>query len=223
MAAPRSFGQARFRRPDGATELWFVRHGESEAYVEGKPVPLLDGQDDPPLSPRGHEQADLVAKRLADSGIDAIYVSCLRRTQQTAAPLAGILGLEPVVDADLREVFLGEWEGGPFRQKMTDGDPVALAMRLEERWDVVPGAEHSADFRARVSAAIERIASVHPNRRVAVFAHGGTIGTALSIATSSRPFAFISCDNASISRLVVAGPRWIVRGFNDTAHFDDAR
>jgi len=30
-------------------------------------------------------------------------------------------------------------------------------------------------------------------------------------------------DNGSISRLVVTGQHWIVRGFNDTAHLDGAR
>jgi 2,3-bisphosphoglycerate-dependent phosphoglycerate mutase len=40
------------------------------------------------------------------------------------------------------------------------------------------------------------------------------------MASGSRPFAFTGADNASISRLVVASDRWIVRGFNDTAHLD---
>ena len=44
------------------------------------------------------------------------------------------------------------------------------------------------------------------------------IGQALALASGSRPFAFLSADNGSISRLLVIGQRWIVRGFNDTAH-----
>jgi 2,3-bisphosphoglycerate-dependent phosphoglycerate mutase len=44
------------------------------------------------------------------------------------------------------------------------------------------------------------------------------IGQALAVAAGSRPFAFLGADNASVSRLVIAGGRWIVRGFNDTAH-----
>jgi probable phosphoglycerate mutase len=47
------------------------------------------------------------------------------------------------------------------------------------------------------------------------------IGQGLALASGSRPFAFVGADNASISRLVIAGDRWIVRGFNDTAHLDD--
>ena len=44
--------------------------------------------------------------------IDAIYVTTLRRTHETAAPLAARLGITPIEEPDLREVFLGEWEGG---------------------------------------------------------------------------------------------------------------
>jgi probable phosphoglycerate mutase len=43
----------------------------------------------------------------------------------------------------------------------------------------------------------------------------------LALATDSRPFAFIGAENGSISQLVVAGPTWMVRSFNDTAHLDE--
>jgi probable phosphoglycerate mutase len=56
---------------------------------------------------------------------------------------------------------------------------------------------------------------------VAVFAHGGIIGQILAEATGSRPFALGGADNASISHLVVAGDRWILRRFNDTTHLED--
>ena len=69
---------------------------------------------------------------------------------------------------------------------------------------------------------VERIASTHPDQRVAVFAHGGVIGQILAIATGSRPFALSGADNASISHLVVAGDRWVLRRFNDTGHLDPA-
>jgi 2,3-bisphosphoglycerate-dependent phosphoglycerate mutase len=91
----------------------------------------------------------------------------------------------------------------------------------EERWDVIPGAEPAAEFAGRVRAAIERLAAGHPGQRVAAFTHGGVIGEALAQASGSRPFAFLGADNASISRLVISDDRWIVRGFNDTAHLDN--
>jgi probable phosphoglycerate mutase len=145
-------------------------------------------------------------------------VSTLQRTAQTAAPLAARLGLTPIVEPGIREVHLGEWEGGALRQHVAGGSPIALAMRAEQRWDVIPGAEPAEAFRERVRAAITSIAARHPDEQVAVFAHGGTIGEILSIATGARPFSFVGGDNGSISQLVVLGDAWIVRRFNDTSH-----
>ena len=51
-----------------------------------------------------------------------------------------------------------------------------------------------------------------------VFSHGAAIGEILAQATGSAPFAFVGPDNVSISRIVVTPERWIVRGYNDTAH-----
>ena len=67
-------------------------------------------------------------------------------------------------------------------------------------------------------AGVERIVAAHPDQRVAAFAHGGVISEVLRQATGSRPFAFVGVDNGSISHLVVAGDRWVVRRVNDTGH-----
>lgn len=208
--------------PPGATDLLLVRHGASEAYVDGMMFPLVGGHGDPPLSGEGSEQARRVCTRLAATGIDAIYVTSLRRTAQTAEPLAERLGLDLRVEPDLREVYLGEWEGGIFRKMVADGHPVSVRMAAEERWDVIPGAEPAAELAGRVRAAIDRIAAAHRGGRVAAFTHGGVIGQALALASGSRPFAFLGAENTSISRLVLTADRWILRGFNDTAHLDGA-
>jgi probable phosphoglycerate mutase len=220
VSEPRSYRQHRFTPPPGATELVLVRHGESEPAVVGQTFPLVDGHGDPALSPEGREQAVKVCARLAGEGVDAIYVSKLRRTAQTAEALADALQLPMVVDPDLHEVFLGDWEGGAFRQKVADGDPIAVRMIAEERWDVIPNAEPADDFAARTQRVVERIAAAHPDQRVAVFAHGGIIGQILAQATGARPFALGGADNASISHLVVTRDRWVLRRFNDTTHLE---
>jgi 2,3-bisphosphoglycerate-dependent phosphoglycerate mutase len=217
---PASFRQNRFVPPPGATDLLLVRHGESEAYVDGQPFDLVGGQGDPPLSAEGQEQAKRVCARLAGAGIEAIYVSTLRRTAQTAAPLAGLAGLEMQTEPDLREVHLGDWEGGLFRKMAAENHPVMQRVRAEERWDLIPGAEPAADLAARVRGAILRMAASHPDQRIAAFSHGGFIGEALALASGSRPFAFAGAANASISRLVITDQMWIVRGYNDTSHLE---
>ena len=147
-------------------------------------------------------------------------MTSLRRTVQTAAPLAARLGLTPQAEPELREVHLGDWEAGLFRKMVADDHPLAVQMWAEERWDVIPGAEPAEAFAARVGGALRRIAAAHPDQRVAVVSHGGVIAQALALATGSRPFAFLGADNASISRLVITPQRWILRGYNDTAHLE---
>jgi probable phosphoglycerate mutase len=218
--APKEYRQARFRRPPGATEILLVRHGESAPFVEGVDVPMADGHGDPPLDPVGEDQAIHVADRLEAEDLSAIYVSSLQRTVQTAAPLVARRGITPAVEPDLREVFLGEWEGEKLRKYMAERNPIGMRMYAEQRWDVIPGAESADAFGGRVRAAITRIAERHKDECVAVFTHGGVIAEILSYASGARPFAFLGADNGSISHVVVAEDRWIVRRFNDTAHLN---
>ena len=85
---PRRFPQGAFRAPAGACELLLVRHGQSEDAVEGQDFDRFEGHADPPLSALGRTQAQRLAARLVTEHIDAVYVTSLRRTAETAAPVA---------------------------------------------------------------------------------------------------------------------------------------
>ena len=98
----REYHQTVYTPPEGAADLLLIRHGRTEAARPGESFPMLDGHGDPALHPEGEEQAVLVGERLKNDPISAIYVTTLRRTHQTAAPLAAHLGLTPKVEADLR-------------------------------------------------------------------------------------------------------------------------
>ncbi|NDU77363.1 histidine phosphatase family protein [Actinomadura sp. DSM 109109] len=217
---PTEYRQTPYKAPDGATELLLVRHGASAPARPDRPFPLVDGHGDPDLAPEGREQAERVGERLGGERLDAIYVTPLRRTAQTAEPLARRLGLEPRVEPGLREVHLGEWEGGLFRRMVAENDPVAQRMFAEERWDVIPGAETNEAFAARVEEGLARLAAAHTGGRIAVFTHGGVIAQALAAATGARPFAFLGADNGSISRLFRLNTLSSLRGFNDVSHLD---
>ena len=95
-------------------------------------------------------------------------MTTLRRTHETAAPLARLLSLVPIVEPDLREVFLGEWEGGALRARAAAGDPIFEEIFREERWDVIPGAEPHDDFDSRTARGLQRIVDAHPDGRVVV-------------------------------------------------------
>ncbi|MEM7337534.1 MAG: histidine phosphatase family protein [Actinomycetota bacterium] len=213
-----SFPQTLYQPEPGAAQILLVRHGQSAPFVPDEPFELLGGHGDPHLTDLGHHQAELVGARLASEPIDAIYVSSLTRTHQTAAPLARRLGLDLLVEPDLREVYLGDAEGGFLRQMMADEHPAVLAMRANEEWGEIPGAETTDQFMSRTVGAVERIAEANADRFVVAFCHGGVIGAVLAHVTGSRPFAFNGARHTSISHLVVNPTGWVMRSFNDGSH-----
>lgn len=213
------YRQTRFALPPGGTHIFLIRHGESKPLRLDDPQPLVDGHGDPPLDPRGVVQAEQVAARLARQPIDAIYVSSLQRTWQTARPLAEAIGVEPIIDPDVRELYLGEWEGGVYRIRREENHPEWQRVLKEKTWDVIPGAEKEVAFGKRLAGAIDRIATAHLGQRVAVFTHGGVIGMICSMATEGRMHSFSESDNGSLTHLVVSSNGWLLRRFNDTSHF----
>ena len=78
-----------FCLPVPAATIILVRHAERSGAMSA----------DPPLTSAGEERAKVLAQVLKDSGIDRIYVTELRRTQQTAEPVAARLHLKPIVVA----------------------------------------------------------------------------------------------------------------------------
>lgn len=198
--------------------MLLVRHGESAPAHPDRPFPLRDGHGDPPLDAVGVRQARLLADRLQHERVDAIYVTSLQRTHQTAAPLADRLGLPLLVEPDLREVHLGDWEGGLLRVRAAAGDPLFGEIQRQERWDVIPNAEPLEAFDGRVWSAFRRVVERHPDGRVVVVAHGGVIGQLLHRVTGARRFAFAGADNASISEVVATPDRVVLRRYNDVAH-----
>jgi len=133
-----------YQPPKGAVDLLLIRHGESAAARPGESFPMKDGHGDPALHENGHAQARAVGERLKSAPLTTIYVTTLVRTHQTAAPLAQHLGLTPLVEPDLREVCLGDWDGGLHRIKMAEGDPVLDRVMENQEWGEIPGAETTA-------------------------------------------------------------------------------
>lgn len=220
--AARSYPQTFFEPPSGAGQVLLIRHGQSQPYT-GVPFPLVGGHGDPKLTELGRYQARLVGERLSSEPVAAIYVSSLTRTHETAAPLAERTGLTPSIEPDLREVFLGEGEGGRFREMATNDHPAALALRKNMEWGEVPGAETNAELTERTVGAVRRIAAAHPDELVAAFCHGGVIAAVLGYTMGVNAMAFGGARHTSINHLVVEPPAadpstWTLRLFNDGGH-----
>jgi len=214
------YPQRAWALPDDAVEVLLVRHGASEDAVPGEPFELLEGHANPALSPIGRQQAQAVGARLARNPPDALFITSLRRTAETAQPLIDATNLAPTVIPELSEVRLGEWEGGELRVRTAQGDPLVHTIFEQQRWDVIPGAEPAEEFAQRVRTGLDRVVELTgPGGVAAAVVHGGVIGELARQATGAPRLAFIHAENTSISNLVVFGDgRRLLRSFNDTAH-----
>jgi broad specificity phosphatase PhoE len=71
-----------------------ISQAQSTVFIVRHAEKAISGGDDPELSEAGRARADALATALKDSGITAIYATEFKRTQNTAAPLAKLLGIK---------------------------------------------------------------------------------------------------------------------------------
>ncbi len=203
--------------------LYLVRHGESDfdsnEYVDGP----RGSQWDPPLGPRGREQAELLSRRLlAMERPAAVWCSPLRRARQTVEPFAAAAGLEPRFQDDLMEAHIGEWEGRPFEEILASDEAMLHRLRNQEPiWRHAPGIEELAPFRARVRDAVEGMLAGHPDGNLLVVCHGGVINAYLAPILGVDHEMFFLPENTSLNSIVVDGDRRRVRFLNDHLHLTD--
>jgi probable phosphoglycerate mutase len=203
--------------PPGAHEVILVRHGACDPPA---PDGLIAGRSDPGLNERGRAEAAAAGERLRREPVAAVFASHLRRTTETAAPIAAPFELEPTVLEDLGEIYLGEWEGHGIHDRGSRGDPELAQVFAEQRWDLVPGAEDLDGFGVRVRRGIEAVADAAGDGSVAVaVTHSAVIAEFLRQITDAEPFAFLHNTNGSLSRVIrLPDRRWILASFNDTEH-----
>ncbi len=163
--------------PPAATRLLLIRHGEVEARYQG----IFGGRIDMNLSPRGKQQAKILAEYLRAKTIDAVYASPMKRVQQTLAPTLKTGRHGQTIFPDLRELDFGDWTGLGW---------VAVRDRFNfpvHEWldqidlNGAPNGETGKAFRSRVEPCLREIIQRHPGQNVAVFCHGGVIRMLLAI------------------------------------------
>lgn len=158
------------------TTLYLIRHGEAEGNPEGRFL----GQQDVPLTLRGHEQAAALAQRLADLPLTAVYSSDLRRAMQTAAALAAQRGLAVQPCPALREAAFGRWSGMTYAEIEAGWPEACAAWLAEPERTAPPDGECLADLRLRAMQALDALAALHAGESVAVVTHGGVLGALLT-------------------------------------------
>jgi alpha-ribazole phosphatase len=195
--------------------LYLIRHGEPEGAAAGRYL----GACDVPLTGRGRRQMHEVAAALAGAGLRAVYCSDLARSVESAAIVAGLHRLEPVVVPALRERDFGAWEGLTW-DEIQAHDPAGA-----ERWARDPlafrpvGGEDLCAVEERVVPAFAWVASGHPAGAYAIVAHGGVNRVLLArfFGLPRENLFRIAQDHAAVSVVAFHGGLPVVQALNASA------
>jgi broad specificity phosphatase PhoE len=125
--------------------LIFMRHGETAYNAENR----LQGQLDIPLNARGRDQARSVGRTLQArigaeierlEAADAFIASPLVRARETMEIARDAIGLTPGryrLDAALKEISFGVWEGLTWPE-IEARDPRGVRARRKDKWSFAP-------------------------------------------------------------------------------------
>lgn len=195
-------------------EIVLIRHAEPEWVRNGLNV------DNPPLTERGHRQAEHLAAFLADEHFDEVLVSPLLRTRQTAQPLLERLNRQLVLDDWLEEIRSPIWHGTPA-EKANAAYKADKARRAHERWQGIDGGEAVSDFVSRIHLGASSFLADRgvrrldhslpvwdidePEKKIALVAHAGTNSVVLCHLLGLEPTPWewerFVIGHASVSRI----------------------
>ncbi len=203
------------------TRFWLIRH----ALVEENARAILYGVMDVALCETTLlEQGPMyrsLARRLPRPAV--WLVSPLTRTHRTAEAIfaAGYPRTELIVEPDLIEQSLGEWQGLPHAEL-----PARLSLPRHAFWPLAgqerpPGGESMADVIARTGRALECCVTTHSGHDVVAVTHGGTIRAAVAHALEIGPdnALHLSIQNLSLTRLERLPEGWRVGCVNELAGY----
>jgi probable phosphoglycerate mutase len=190
-----------FRSPgevrEPLTTIILVRHGRT-ALTEAHKISGGTG-DDPNLSKLGHEDADAVAKLIDGFGSQktfghlprptAVVASPMQRTRETAAAIAGLLGLPVDTEEGLREISFGDWDGHTNEQVAELWPDIFKTWRGS--WtESPPNGESLEDFDNRIRAVRKLILEKYRGQTVVVVAHVMPIRGFLTLAMDGGPAGY---------------------------------
>jgi probable phosphomutase (TIGR03848 family) len=179
--------------------ILLIRHGENEYIAKGRLAGRLPGVH---LNEKGRQQAEAVAKALADAPLKAIYSSPLERCMETAQPLAEALKFDVIPREGLLEIDFGDWQ-----------DKTLKSLRRRKLWKLVQGSpsrmqfplgETFANAQLRIVNELEALSRQHgPKDLIACFSHSDLIKLGMSyyLGQPIDLFQRIAIAPASISTL----------------------
>ncbi|MFD9500691.1 bifunctional RNase H/acid phosphatase [Streptomyces sp. NPDC060035] len=208
--------------PDLGEPATFIllRHGET-ALTPGKRFSGSGGSD-PELSDTGRHQAACAAEAFEARGtVQEIVSSPLRRCRETAAAVAGRLGLRVRIEDGLRETDFGAWEGLTFAEVRERYGPDLTTWLASPDAAPTGGGESFAEVADRVSAARDRLIARYAGRTALVVTHVTPIKTLVRLALGAPPDSMFRMEllPASVSTVAYYGDgNASLRLLNDTSH-----
>lgn len=198
------------------TRVILVRHGQTVWNVEAK----YQGHSDIALTQEGIEQAKLVAARLSDEPVAAVYASDLSRAFKTAEFIADPHKLAVTSVPALREVKFGEWEGLTYGNIYNKWPDIMDGLFSKPDEIQIPGGETFRELKERATKAIKELVVKHPEETIVVVSHGGTIRTLICAALNIHLNYLwnIRQDNTAVNILDYYDDRTVVGLLNDIHH-----
>lgn len=182
--------------------LDLLRHGETECGGGFR------GSLDDALTVAG--RAQMQAATTAAGPWDLVVSSPLRRCADFAAELAAAHDLPLQLEADLRELHFGAWEGRSAAALMQT-DAEALGRFWNDPYAFTPpDGEPLAAFETRVLQAVERLRRECAGRRLLLVSHGGVMRLLLARARGLPRGALlqVTVAHGALHRLRLDGPDW---------------
>jgi 2,3-bisphosphoglycerate-dependent phosphoglycerate mutase len=196
--------------------LLLCRHGQTGFNAALR----FQGQLDEPLSELGRQQAQLLAGRLAEEPIDVAYTSDLCRAHETATIALAGRPVQLHVDARLREIAFGRWEGMTFAE-IKDKYPDDVAARDRDRVHyAMPGGESLEQLGQRVGDFMREALPRHEGESILFIAHGGTVNAVISTLLDIPLTSWwrLRNHNANVNVLHFTPDGTRLASFNDTCH-----
>lgn len=174
-----------------------VRHAHTE--MAGR----FCGHSDPDLSPRGQQQLEEIAQRIAEWPFASVYSSSLMRARRTAQAVAASRGLEVNVRSGLNEIDFGAWEGRSWSEIESLYPEDAARWLNHHPTGAATDGEPFAVFQSRVLQELQYAADAAQNSCVVIVTHAGFIRTALVAAAgmSAADAWKLPLDYGSITEL----------------------
>lgn len=148
-------------------QLDLLRHGETTGGNGFR------GSTDDQLTEHG--QAQMQQALAAVGGWDLVISSPLQRCRVFAEQFAAERGLPLRIEADLRELHFGEWEGRNAAEILFE-DEQALGKFWNDPYAFTPpAAEPVRDFANRVLSSVQRLNDELTGQRVLLITHGGVM------------------------------------------------